>query len=166
MAKPLAPVHQLVADLESEQHIAARSQHPAELSERVGQPVVGDVDRGVPGQNAAEGAVGQVEGQHRAHLEAQPGVLPPRCRDHLRRQVDPGHLQPQAGQHRGHPACAAPDVGDRASSGSPDKLGERAEHGPVQRPVSQLVTEPLGVVGGHGVIRAPGGAHEIRLRHR
>jgi hypothetical protein len=84
MAKPLAPVHQLIADLEPEQHIAARSQHPAELSERAGQPVVGDMDRGVPRQNAAEGAVGQVEVQHGAHLEAQPGVLPPGRRDHLR----------------------------------------------------------------------------------
>jgi len=93
-------------------------------------------------------------------------VLPPRGRDHLRRQVDPGHLQPQADQHRGHPAGAAPDVGDRASSGSPDKLGEREQHRPVERPVSQLVTEPLGVVAGHGVIRGPGGAHEIRLSHR
>jgi len=165
MAKPLAPVHQLVADLESEQHIAARSQHPAELSERVGQPVVGDVDRGVPGQNAAEGAVGQVEGQHGAHLEAQAGVLPLGRRDHLRREVDPGHLQAQAGQQRGHPAGAAPDVGHRPAGG-PHEFGERAQHGPVQRPVSQLMTEPLGIVGGQGVIRGSGGAHEIWLRHR
>jgi hypothetical protein len=166
VAERLASVRQLVAHLESEEHVAARCQHPAELGERVGQAVVRHVDRGVPGQDPAEGAVGQVESQHRAHLEAQFWVLPPRRRDHLRGQVDPRCLQPQAGQQRGHPAGAAPDVGHRAAGGGPHEFGERAQHGPVQRPVGQLVTEPLGVVGGHGVIRAPGGAHEIWLRHR
>jgi hypothetical protein len=46
----LLQVHWLVADVECQQGMATWCQHPAELGERVRQPLIGDVDGRIPGQ--------------------------------------------------------------------------------------------------------------------
>jgi hypothetical protein len=120
---------------------------------------------GVPGQDAAEAAVRHVEGQHRPHVEPQSRVCLPGDRDHLRRQVDPGHGYSEVVKVcRGTPG-AAPDVGDWPGPGVLDALRERGQHRPVQWPGRQLVPEALRVVAGHSVVGRAGAPHKVRLVH-
>ena len=136
----------LVADLERQQQVAARREHPAELRKRHRQQVIRHMHRRVIGDHAGEDAVGQVQRQHRAHLEPHVRVSAPRHREHPRRQIDPEHVKPQVSQVRGHPPLATPDVGDRPRSVGPDQFGEHAQHCPFPGLRHQLVPDVLGIL--------------------
>lgn len=71
MAVRVVQMPDLVPGLEGQQQMAARGQHPVEFGEHLGQQLGRGVDDGVPGDDAAETAVVQVEGIHRTHVEAQ-----------------------------------------------------------------------------------------------
>ena len=73
----LLPVHLLVdADLEREQQVAARREHPVQLGEDGRLVGGGHVDQRVPPQGAGQRPVGQAERGERTDLEVDVGVRP------------------------------------------------------------------------------------------
>ncbi len=151
-----------VTGLEGHQEPAARREDPVELGEQVRQPVPGRVDGRVPGQGAGERAVGEVQLQDGALLEAQVRVLPAGDGEHRRGQVHAEHGQAEPVQQGGDPPGAAAEVGHLAVEPVPgDEFGEGREHGPLQRPGLQVPPEVLGVVLGDGVVEGAGGAQEV-----
>ena len=77
-------VHACPADLEREQQRRAGNADPGELGEEVRKSFRRRVDDRVPGHDAGERVVGQVERVDRADVEAQVRIRRPRDADHLR----------------------------------------------------------------------------------
>jgi hypothetical protein len=161
----LGSVRQLVADLKRKLHVATRGEHPMEFGEDLRQLFVRDMDDRVPGHDAAESTSLEVQGCHRTLNEPQSWIRPAGDRDHLRRQIDPEHGQSEAAQMCRHAAGTAPDVGDRPGTGGLHEFGEPAEQCPVQWLSRKFVTDPLGIVGGQGVIGRTGAVKEVRFGH-
>ncbi len=146
---------------EGEHEVAAGCEDPAELREVAAHVIGRGVDHRVPGHDAAQRAVGQVEGVHGADLEAQLRMPLPGDVDHHGRQVDPEDVEAQLPQVRGHRAGAAAELGDRSGSRDPRKLGERGEHRTVHRGSVDVVAVELGVDVGEGVVGS-GGRLQVR----
>lgn len=150
-------VPQPVPGLERQEHVSAGRQHPMALSEHGRQQLRRSVDGRVPGDDAAETVVRQVECGHRSLLEADARMRPAGDRDHLGGEVDAERVHPERLEKGRNAAWTAPGVGDRPSARLPHEFGERGEHGAVQRLGGQLVAEEPLVVGGDGVVRRPRG---------
>jgi hypothetical protein len=83
-----------------------------ELSEHHRQHLRWRVEDRPPRDDAAEFAVDEVQGGHRANLEPKIRVHPAGDLDHLRRQIDTERGHTQRVQVRGDVARAAPKIGD------------------------------------------------------
>ncbi len=128
-----------------------RGQYAMELREGARKFLVRDVDGGVPGEQAAQRGFRQPEFEHGPFLEAQARVFLPRHGDHLRGQVEPEHVDPQAQfvQMRGHPARSAADVGHgQVATARRREFRERVQQGPFQGLGRQLAAGELYVDGG------------------
>jgi hypothetical protein len=139
-----------------------------ELGEDRGELVRGAVDDRVPGDQAAEGGVGEVEGRDGADLEAEGGVGAAGDVDHARGEVDAERREAEAEAMEvgGDAAGAAAEVGDGPVPACAYEVGEGREHGAVQRLGGQFGVGPVGVVGGDGVVEGAGVVEEARLRLR
>lgn len=163
-APRLRQPQRLVPDLEAQLYVRARGEYAVELREGARQFLVRDVDRRVPGEQAAQRGVRDSEAEHGPLLEAQARVLLPGHGDHLRREVDPEHVEPQAQfvQMCGHAARSAADVGHgQAAAAGRREFRERAQQRALQRLGRQLASGELDVGGGQGVVRLAGRTLEI-----
>lgn len=163
-APRLRQPQRLVPDLEAQLYVRTRGQYAVELREGARQFLVRDVDRRVPGEQAAQRGVRESEAEHGPLLEAQARVLLPGHGDHLRREIDPEHVEPQAQfvQMCGHAARSAADVGHgQAATAGRRELRERTQQRTFQGLGRQLAAGELDIGGGHGVVRLAGRTLEI-----
>lgn len=110
------------------------------------------MDDRIPGHDAAQLAVGQVQRVHRTDLEPQARVRLAGKADHHRGQVDAEGVQPQAPQVRREVSGAASQLCDRPGIVRPRELGEGGEQRTVQGEDVEAVTGEVGVDNGHGVV--------------
>ncbi len=164
---PLGDADAGVGGLEAQQQLATGREQPGELGEQRRHPLRRGVDDRIPGDDAAEGAVGEREALHVAHLETQPGAVTAGQCDHLRGQVDAECLHPEVMQVGRDVARSAAEVGDGGGSAGrgrlgADEFGERAQQCPVQRAAGQFAAEHPRVAFGDAVVGL-GGHGQIRL---
>src|SRR5579884_1353370 len=157
-------VPRLGVGLEGEQRVAAGSQHSVELGEDVRQPLVRGVDGRVPGDQAAQRSVFDLERQHRTLIEPQGRIRAPGQRDHLRGKIDSEYRYAERVQQSARVAGTAADIGDRTALRA-YQLGEGIEERALQWPGRERIAKSLGVVRCDGVIEGARGAHEIRFDH-
>jgi hypothetical protein len=118
-----------------------------------------------PGDDAAELAIGEIQGGHRAHLEPKIRVRPSGDLHHLRRQIDTERGDTERVQVRGDVARATPEIGDRLAAVGLYVLGERGQHRASQQLLREQRFHEFGVVVRDGVVGLPGGGQVGRLNH-
>jgi hypothetical protein len=165
MAERLRQVAGLVADLEREQQVPARCQCAMEFGEHRRQFLWWCVDDRVPRDDTAESTIRCVHSGDRAFVEPQVRIRLPGHGNHRWREVDTEGVQPERTRVRRHPAGSATKITHWPGAVRVDEFCEHGQQRTVQGLGRELVADPLGIVGGDGVVARPSDAHVGRLDH-